>query len=84
VDVSGNTPDSKITVKGDYINYSLSILSDAMNKAGAVDFVSFLLSLEGNEIFRKNGQEPIIPPFTEQPDLIPLELQKYLKISNPD
>lgn len=84
VDVSGSTPDSKITVKGDYINYSLSILSDAVNKAGAIDFVSFLLSREGNEILRKNGQEPIIPPFTEQPDLIPPELQKYLKLSNPD
>ena len=84
VDVAGNTPGSKITVRGENINYSLSILSDAVNKAGAIDFVSFLLSAEGNEIFRKNGQEPIIPFFTEQPDLIPKELQKYLKMSNPD
>jgi ABC-type Fe3+ transport system substrate-binding protein len=73
-----------MTVRGDYINYSFSILSDAVNKAGAIDFVSFLLSREGNEIFMKNGQEPIIPPLTKQPDLIPEELQKYLKMSNPD
>ncbi len=84
VDVSGSAPHSKMTVRGDYINYSLSILSDAANKTGAIDFVSFLLSREGNEIFRKDGQEPIIPPITEQPDLIPAELQKYLKMSNPD
>jgi molybdate/tungstate transport system substrate-binding protein len=84
VDVSGSTPGSKMTVRGDYINYSFSILSDAVNKAGAIDFVSFLLSREGNEIFMKNGQEPIIPPLTKQPDLIPEELQKYLKMSNPD
>ncbi len=84
VEVTGNSPGSKITVRGEYINYSLSILSDAVNKAGAIDFVSFLLSADGNEIFRKNGQEPIVPFSTEQPELIPKELQKYLKMSNPD
>ncbi len=31
------------------------------------------------EIFRKNGQDPIVPFSTEQPDLIPEKLKKYLK-----
>jgi molybdate/tungstate transport system substrate-binding protein len=84
LDVAGSTPGSKMTIRGEYINYSLSILSNAVNKDCAIDFVSFLLSKEGIEIFRKNGQEPIIPFTTEQPDQIPKVLQKNLKMSNPD
>jgi len=84
LDVTGSTPGSKMTVKGDYINYSLSVLSGSVNKDGAVDFVSFLLSKEGMEIFRKNGQDPIVPFSTEQPEMIPQKLKKYLDTSNPD
>ncbi len=78
-DVLGNTPGSKMTVKGEYINYSLSVLSNSENKNEAIDFVSFLLSDEGMEIFRKNGQDPIIPFSTDQPDQIPEKLRRYLK-----
>jgi len=81
-EVAGSKPGSKMTVKGEYINYSLSVISDAVNREGAIDFVSFLLSNEGMEIFRKNGQEPIIPFSTEQPDIIPEKLKKYLNTSN--
>ncbi len=78
VDVAGKTPGSKMTVRGDYINYSLAVLNDAPNSERAVDFVSFMLSPEGVEIFRKNGQDPLAPPETEQPDMIPSGLKKYL------
>jgi molybdate/tungstate transport system substrate-binding protein len=84
LEVAGSTPGSKMTVKGEYINYSLSVISDAVNRDGAIDFVSFLLSNEGMEIFRKNGQEPIIPFSTEQPDMIPEKLKKYLNTGNTD
>ena len=84
LDVTGNTPGSKMTVKGDYINYSLSVLTGSVNKENAVDFVSFLLSSEGMEIFKKNGQDPIIPFSTEQPGMIPEKLKKYLDTRNPE
>jgi molybdate/tungstate transport system substrate-binding protein len=84
LEVAGSTPGSKMTVEGEYINYSLSVISDAVNWDGAIDFVSFLLSNEGMEIFRKNGQEPIIPFSTEQPDMIPEKLKKYLNTGNTD
>jgi molybdate/tungstate transport system substrate-binding protein len=84
LEVAGSKPGSKMTVKGEYINYSLSVISDAVNRDGAIDFVSFLLSNEGMEIFRKNGQEPIIPFSTEQPDMIPEKLKKYLNTGNTD
>ncbi len=79
IDVAGSTPGSRMTVTGEYINYSLSVLSNSVNRDGAVDFVSYVLSREGMDIFRNNGQDPIIPLSTGQPDLIPDELQKYLK-----
>ena len=78
-DVTGSTPGSKMTVKGDFINYSLSVLSDAVNKDRAIDFVFFLLSSEGMEIFKRNGQEPIIPFSTGQPEMIPDKLKIYLE-----
>lgn len=78
VDVTGKTPGSKMTMRGDYINYSLAVLTDAPNSKEALDFVSFLLSSEGVEIFRRNGQDPVVPPETEQPDMIPSGLKKYL------
>lgn len=77
-DVAGSTPGSRMTVKGEYINYSLSVLSNSVNKDEAIDFVSYLLSDEGMDVFRKNGQKPIIPFSTEQADLIPEKLLKYL------
>jgi ABC-type Fe3+ transport system substrate-binding protein len=73
-----------MTVKGEYINYSLSVLSNSVNKDDAINFVSFLLGRQGIDIFRKNGQEPIIPFSTKQPELIPEKLKEYLIAGNPD
>jgi molybdate/tungstate transport system substrate-binding protein len=80
LDITGSSPGSKITVKGEYINYSLTLLTDAINKKEAIDFIAFLLSAEGMDIFRKNGQDPIIPFSSEQPDLIPDKLKEYLTL----
>jgi ABC-type molybdate transport system substrate-binding protein len=66
-----------MTVKGDFINYSVTVLDNAVNKADAIDFVSFLLSRDGMEILRKNGQNPIQPYLTEEPDKLPGELRKF-------
>jgi molybdate/tungstate transport system substrate-binding protein len=79
IDVTGSTPGSKMNVTGEYINYSLTVLDNAPNKDEAVKFVEFLISPAGMEIFRKNGQDPIIPFSTEQAEKIPGQLLKYLK-----
>ncbi|MCJ7447548.1 MAG: tungstate ABC transporter substrate-binding protein WtpA [Bacteroidales bacterium] len=80
LEVTGSSADSRIYIKGEYINYSLAVLKDAPHSAEAIEFISFLLGNEGMDIFRKNGQDPIIPFSTERPDLIPEELQKYLTL----
>jgi molybdate/tungstate transport system substrate-binding protein len=78
-DVTGSTAESKMKVTGEYINYSATVLLNAPHKDEAVDFLEFLLSPEGMEIFRSSGQDPIIPFSTEQPELIPAKLKKHLK-----
>ncbi len=65
-------------VTGEYINYSMTVIENAVNREGAIDFMAFILSPEGLEILRKNGQNPIIPFSTEQPDKIPAKLLKLL------
>lgn len=67
-------------VSGDYINYSITVLDNAPQKEEAVNFVEFLIGPEGVEIFKKNGQEPIIPFSTGQPGKLPSKLLKYLKM----
>jgi molybdate/tungstate transport system substrate-binding protein len=79
VDVTGNKPGSKMRVTGEYINYSLTVLDKAPDKSDAIKFVEFIISPDGMNIFRKNGQDPIIPFSTEQPEKIPVVLRKYLK-----
>ena len=78
IDVTGSKPGTKMKVTGDYINYSMTVLNDAPQKNEAIDFLCYMVSEEGLEIFRKNGQDPIIPFSTEEPDKLPTKLLKYL------
>jgi molybdate/tungstate transport system substrate-binding protein len=78
-EVAGSKPGIKMKVTGDYINYSITVLDKAPEKEEAVNFLEFLISPAGMEIFKNNGQEPIIPFTTEQPQIVPAKLLKYLK-----
>jgi molybdate/tungstate transport system substrate-binding protein len=78
LDVNGSKPGAKMKVTGEYINYSMTVIDNPVNREGAIDFMAFMLSTEGMEILRKNGQNPIIPFSTEQPDKIPARLLKLL------
>jgi molybdate/tungstate transport system substrate-binding protein len=78
-EVAGNKPGNRMKVTGDYINYSVTVIDNAPQKEEAINFLEFMLSAEGQEIYRKNGQEPIIPFSTEQSDKLPAKLLRYLK-----
>jgi len=84
LDVTGSSPGTKINVKGENINYSLTVLKNAENRNDAVDFVSFLLGTEGSAIFKRNGQEPLVPVITENADQIPESLFRYIRINKPE
>lgn len=78
-EVAGSKPGIKMKVTGDYINYSITILNSAPQKEEAVNFLDFMLSQDGMNVFKINGQQPIIPFSTEQSDNLPSKLSKYLK-----
>ena len=78
LDVTGKEPGSRMTMTGDYINYSMTVIDSAPHRNEAIDFLCFILSEEGLAILRKNGQDPIIPLTTEQPDQLPAKLRQYL------
>ena len=40
-------------VTGDYINYSMTVLDNAPQKEEAIDFLCFIISGEGLEIFQE-------------------------------
>ena len=81
-DVAGNKPGTKMNVKGDYINYSITVLDQAPQKKEAIKFLDFLLSPEGMIIFKKNGQEPLVPLIAEPVMKLPPELLKYFAKGN--
>jgi molybdate/tungstate transport system substrate-binding protein len=78
IDVTGSKPGTKMKVTGEYINYSMSVIDSAPSKDQAIDFMCFILSDKGMDIFRKNGQNPILPFTSEQPDLLPAKLLQIL------
>ncbi|MCE5346441.1 MAG: tungstate ABC transporter substrate-binding protein WtpA [Bacteroidales bacterium] len=84
LDVIGSKPGTKMKVTGDYINYSMTVPDNAPDKDEAVDFICYMLSEEGMEIFKKNGQDPIIPVLIDGLDKLPLKLLKKLSGIEPN
>jgi molybdate/tungstate transport system substrate-binding protein len=59
-------------------SYTLTILSDAPNNAGAVRFVNFLLSAEGRELLKQHGVDVIKPAISGNGQAIPPSVQAVL------
>lgn len=76
--VVGSKPGTKMKVAGDYINYSITVLDNAPQREEAIDFLEFMLSPVGMNIYKANGQEPIIPFSTEQSNKLPEKLLKHV------
>jgi molybdate/tungstate transport system substrate-binding protein len=67
IQISGKKPGTFITKKGAAMVYGITVVQNEKkslprNPEGAVKFVNFVLSAEGQEIMRKNGQGIIHPP----------------------
>lgn len=76
--IPGEAPGLRTEVKGDYISYSGTVIDGAPHKELAMKFFAFMLSEEGQRIFRECGQEPLIPPVADDTAVVPLPLKKYL------
>ena len=55
-------PGRSLTIQGQPILFSLTILRNAPNHAGALSFVKMLLGPEGKAILRRHGFAPVSPP----------------------
>jgi len=67
IKITGKKPGSFITKTGSAMVYGITVVENEKeglprNKEGAVKFVNFVLSSEGQEIMHKNGQGVIHPP----------------------
>lgn len=63
--INGKKPGTWITKKGGPMVYGITVAQNAkspVNKEGAILFVNFVLSEEGQAIMTKNGQGVINPP----------------------
>ena len=79
LEVTGSKPDTKMKVTGDFINYSLTIPKNATNQEAAIDFVCYLLSEKGMDVFSKNGQNFLVPFISDQPDKLPGKIRNLIK-----
>ncbi len=55
-------PDQPLTIRGQPILYSATIVRDAPNQAGALAFMKMLLGAEGNAVLKRHGYAPLSPP----------------------
>jgi len=65
--ITGKKPGEWITKKGAAMVYGITVVENdkkglPKNREGAVKFVNFVLSAEGQAIMQKNGQGVILPP----------------------
>ncbi len=67
VKITGKQPGSLITKKGAAMVYGITVVENEKkglprNREGAVKFVQFVISPEGQKIIKENGQGVIMPP----------------------
>jgi molybdate/tungstate transport system substrate-binding protein len=65
-------------VMGNPIVYGVTVPKKALNKSLALEFIKFLISKEGQEIFSELGQPPIVPPIGV--GNVPNELKSFIKM----
>lgn len=71
-EITGKKPGEMMVKKGEAMVYGLTIPDNAPNKKLAAVFLNFILSEEGRDIMKKNGQGIIFPPRIKNLSNLPL------------
>ncbi len=79
VALSGSEPGEIITMVGKPIVYGVTIPNIGSSPELAVEFVAFLLGEQGQTIMEEQGQPPLVPPVSDQRDVLPAELQALVQ-----
>lgn len=77
--VSYLNPKTNKTVKGGAIVYTITIPSTSKNKAGAIAFVNFILSSQGQAFFLQDGLLQTTAKVSGDPSAVPGQLQQYFQ-----
>jgi len=78
VEITGKTPDSTMTIKGEPMVYGLTIPKTAENTDWAIEFLEYFLRKDGGmAIMEKMGQTSLVPYPTDVYGNIPDELKKF-------
>ncbi|MFC1770310.1 tungstate ABC transporter substrate-binding protein WtpA [Candidatus Margulisiibacteriota bacterium] len=77
--ITGKKPGAWVTKIGKPMVYGLTIPKNAPNRKMAVEYVNFVLSKQGQDVLRGNGQPPIIPPTSQEKLKIPSEINNTVK-----
>ena len=66
------------TSTGKPIVYGLTIPNNAPNPTLAAEFVKYIINESGQTVFNNNGQPPVVPAVTNDINMIPESLTKYV------
>jgi len=77
--ITGKKPGQWVTVYGAPMVYGITIPKNAPNLQGGIEFISFILSPQGQEIMKKNGQPEILPPLVDNKNKLPEKLKTYFR-----
>lgn len=78
VEVTGQKPGEKKSIKGSAIIYGLTIPENAPHKANALIFLEFLLNTtKGMKIMEENGQTSLVPSETPFYNNLPEQIKPY-------
>lgn len=68
-------PKTGAVTKGSAIVYTITVLNTARNKAGAIAFVQFLFSSQGQAFFTNDGLSAVMPKVSGDATAVPSQLQ---------
>ena len=78
--ITGKTPGSFIEKRGKPMVYGITIPKNVLHRDLAVKFIAFLLSNEGREIMKRNGQAPLpVPQATGDVSKLPTQLKSFVQ-----
>ena len=86
VKVSGKKPGTTITRTGKSCTYGITLIKNAPNKNGAIEFLQYLLSPNGGlAVLKKMGQPPFVPCRVSSPEVqsgLPQPLKTLVEVRN--
>lgn len=77
-EINGKEPGTNMTISGEPMLYSMTILTQAPHPTVAMAFTEFLLSPDGQRIMEACGQPSVVPSATASYDQVPEPLREYV------